>query len=876
MADAFTFVGDVLGGYISGRYTPVHNKVDPETRAKLLERYTRTLKELSVAEAQIRQEQIQTYGDVTSSFLAADAQALAAFAEAAKASATGAEAYAEYAKVFLADDAKFKAIRANQVPNEEALKVASTARVAAYNAGVSSIPATAIDKLRQAAERGDMSDPAAADAADAAFTEGLFRLVTDDAGIGTYLANTNAELNRIDPKDPSRIYTARAMEGEARQAVTGILAEKERELRAMNPDVYPEGVLTSRVDAYMDSVIKPAFTGQLGPEAAAAADAATLEAERIQNRREAFGESLASKYGIPAADLKRWRDIQDETHDLIKDPIAFSQKMSQMESPVDFTAERQRIRDEMDRLIDGDPDPLEEAVKNMAKTVPNFASWAGAMRFPNLERAAIYGSRHPNELRTFMRWQDRDPSIVNDPVRLRGEIAAYGAAQQREGGEAGYYTKRIERFFGARVGGAGPRAGTDEAAPADGVPDAEGSAFDSLPEASDEEAATRDAPDDPGTGVELPVYDRYGRSLRRVSSEFLDKSGEPSRVIDMGDGNVYQELDGGDLVILDGEGNGKRVKPGDPEWMALHEGIVEFHGPFLPGTSDLVSDPRPLLLGDAPAQEPPPAPAPAQAVAPAGRRAPAALPPGGFAEALGATGATGAIADAIKAAAAAPKPDAIPRREGTPEPRPPLELPAAPGPGALITDEAPTQAQLDELATKARKAKESSFNDPPPNFGPQDRYDTSKDEAWRSTNPDAVAHLQDKIAAEQAEEAAYQGWLKTREANGAKANEKAADEAPQTAPAQVSRAPKPAPPPSEEMRDAHGRDWVKVDGQWVDKKINAKMTESEEEEDEEDEEGEEGDGPVGAITPTDPRGTLAQRARAPSPDDTPTGRRKTG
>ncbi len=645
MADVFQHVGDAIGGYIQGRYTPVHNKVDPETRAKLLERYVRSLKELSVAEAQIKQEQIQTYGDVTASFLMADAQALSAFADAAAAGAEGAKATAAYAQHMLATDAEMKAAMANRMPNADAVKVASTAAVQAYNAGVSSISVESIDALRKASERGDMADPAAADAADAAFNEGLFSTLTERSGIGTYLANTNAELNRMRPDDAGRVFTAQAMESEAGRAVYNVLAEKERELQsAYGKDTYPDGVLTSRADAYMEQYIRPAFTGQLGEGALNAADQATRAAVMVQDKREAFAESLASKYGIPQQDLQRWRAIQDSTSALVANPVTFANAMSAMPTPIDFSHERKIIRAEMDRLIEGDPDPLEEAVRGMAKAVPAFDSWAAAMRFPSLERAAIYGSRHPGDLTTFMRWHDRDPSIAEDPVRLRGEIAAYGAEQQRNGGEVGYYTKRIERFLGARV--TGPGKGAVDAngvrrAPGEAGRDtgsgASPGAFDALPEAADEQAEPGAAANAEAEGTELPVYGLRGQDVRKVSSPFLDTT-QPSRVVEMGNGKTYQQLDDGAIVVLSDPmgAEGVTLKPGDAGWLELNKEIVEFHGDPKFSTAGMVYNPEPLVFeSDAP-QAAPSAPAPPARAAPARAAAAisAALPPGGFGAAL--------------------------------------------------------------------------------------------------------------------------------------------------------------------------------------------------------------------------------------------------
>lgn len=710
--DAFAWGGNMIAGFLRGRYEPIRREVDPETKAKLLERYTRSLRELEVAKSQLQSEKVETYGQIKAQLLASSASGMAALAEAAKAGAQGAQAAAEMQKVFLSQDSEFTAAAAHRIPDEKAMGVVNDAARSAYDAGTNADTESFRGAL-DGAWKGDTFDEAAA-------SQGVFQAL-DDAGVGEYLRNSNAALN--DPglnKNTSTFYwTAHDAESSARDAIHGILEQKERELLASMPkEEQPNyrGILTKYADAYVAQKVSPYFTGAVPAGTRAAAEEENAVANQIIMEREAKTWEIASKYGIPREALRRFYAIQDETHALVKDPGTFAAEIEKMPYPQSFDTLRDEILAQMKLLKDGEPDPMELAIAKMTDAVPNFATWAASMRFPTVERAAIYAARHPNELVTFNRWQAEDPGIVLEPDTLREKIRSYGLAQQKDGGEIGYFTRRAERFFGARVAGKAPK--TVKAAPPPKLPPPN---LDGLPEAGDDaaralqfqSAADRievEAPGQPGT-VDLPVYDLTGAQVRPVRSSVLDASGQPSRVVDMGDGYVYQELDDGTFVILESptSGGGQRLKPGDPGWLELRAEVEKWNGPFNVTQMAHLRRGGEILeteTGVAPAQPAPapvaaaapvaaPAPVASPAPAPASAAAPAAAPAGGS-RAGGldrAAQATGTTPPKVMGPAKAP----VPVKAVVPSTRPEIRDPAAED----LDEDARAEASADRVMARA-------------------------------------------------------------------------------------------------------------------------------------------------------------------------------
>ena len=176
-------------------------------------------------------------------------------------------------------------------------------------------------------------------------------------------------------------------------------------------------IAMSKMQVAVQSKIPDMSAAQAAEHAKAERDIAELNA-------------MADKYGVGTPFAAEVKAIIADTLGPMKGGVeGYAACLNTMPIAPDLGLALSTMYSELHKIGQDPPDPLEMAIHNMVSSIPNFGTWMAAMRFRSVENACKYAARHPNELKTFIAWQDTHPDLGTDAVKLRKQIISQGKAE---------------------------------------------------------------------------------------------------------------------------------------------------------------------------------------------------------------------------------------------------------------------------------------------------------------------------------------------------------------------------------------------------------------------------------------------------------------
>ena len=188
-------------------------------------------------------------------------------------------------------------------------------------------------------------------------------------------------------------------------------------------------------------------------------DAAQLERDNADERLTALGQMFESmSAGVSPGLQKAFGEVVELNREIVSGgPEAFIDRAGRSPTPVALQRNKQRLEQEI-REIDDPTDPYSQAVGRFAAAVPYFENYMTVMGFDNVEQAAKYLHKRPEEslewIKIVKMMGDADEiERMDDIPMLQERMRVAGSSGERGTGSfrRQFLTKPVERLLGIGI-----------------------------------------------------------------------------------------------------------------------------------------------------------------------------------------------------------------------------------------------------------------------------------------------------------------------------------------------------------------------------------------------------------------------------------------